>query len=93
MIPQELSLLFWDVRLDQFDPEAYPDYTIFRVLEYGDRDAVRWLRQIFCEGEIRRVLCTEKRLSRKSANFGALIYGVPHEKVAALKTSQPDSQS
>ncbi|MGH9782770.1 MAG: DUF6922 domain-containing protein [Terriglobia bacterium] len=85
MIPQGLTPLFWDIRLDQFDPKAYPDYTIFRVLEYGNRDAVSWLKQTFDENEIRRVLCAERRLSRKSANFWALVYGIPPEQVSALR--------
>lgn len=88
MIPSNLQTLFWDTNLDTFDPEAYPDYTIFRVLEFGDKPAVAWLRQTFSEAEIRRVLCTERRLSRKSANFWALIYGVPPNEVAALNRAR-----
>jgi hypothetical protein len=84
MIPGSLRPLFWDTNLDTFVPESYPDYTIFRVLELGDDAAVAWLRQIFPEGEIRRVLSTERRLSEKSANFWALVYGVPPREVAAL---------
>ena len=80
-----LHSLFWDTNLDNFNPEAYPDYTIFRVLEYGDELAVKWLRETFSENEIRRVLCTEHRLSRKSAAFWALVYGVQSQDVAALK--------
>jgi hypothetical protein len=85
MIPSRLQSLFWDADLDTFEPEAYPDYTIFRVLEYGDDEAVAWLRRTFSEAEICRVLCTERRLSPKSANFWALVYGVPLDAVAALK--------
>ena len=85
MIPQGLVPLFWDIRLDQFDARAYPDYTILRVLEYGDHDAVSWLKETFSAEEIRRVLRAEKRLSRRSANFWALVYGVPPEEVAALQ--------
>lgn len=84
MIPSNLQTLFWDTNLDTFTPEAYPDYTIFRVLELGDEAAVTWLRQTFPEGEIRRVLSTERRLSEKSATFWALVYGVPSREVAAL---------
>ncbi|MFZ3211212.1 MAG: hypothetical protein WA188_06820 [Terriglobales bacterium] len=84
MIPSNLQTLFWDTNLATFDPTAYPDYTIFRVLEYGDEPAVEWLRQTFSEAEIRRVLRTERRLSRKSANFWALVYGIPPGEVAAL---------
>jgi Family of unknown function (DUF6922) len=84
MIPKHLETLFWDIDLRAFRPETYPDYTIFRVLEYGDESAVAWLRQTFSESEIRRVLCSERRLSPKSANFWALVYGIPFPQVAAL---------
>jgi hypothetical protein len=88
MSPSNLQTLFWDTNLDTFKPEAYPDYTIFRVLEYGDETAVSWLRQTFSETEIRRVLSTERRLSEKSANFWALVYEVPSREVAALNRSR-----
>ena len=84
MIPSQLRTLFWDTDLDRFKPEDYPDYAIFRVLEYGDETALGWLRKTFPESEIRRVLRTERRFSRKSANFWALVFGVPFPEVAAL---------
>ena len=87
MIPSNLQALFWDTNLDTFIPEAYPDYTIFRVLELGDDAAVAWLRHSFSEAEIQRVLKTERRLSEKSATFWALVYGVPSREVVALNSS------
>jgi hypothetical protein len=84
MIPSHLRTLFWDVDVDTFQPEAYPDYTIFRVLECGDVEEVAWLRQMFPEAEICRVLRAESRLSEKSANFWALVYEIPFREVAAL---------
>ncbi|MGB9236814.1 MAG: hypothetical protein WCC04_20590 [Terriglobales bacterium] len=88
MIPSNLRTLFWDTNLDTFQPEAYPDYTIFRVLEHGDEEAVVWMRQTFPESEVRRVLCLEHRLSRKSANYWALVFGIPSREVAALQESR-----
>ena len=84
MIPSELEALFWDTDLERFKPAEYPDYAIFRVLEYGNEEALAWLRKTFSEAEIRRVLRSERRLSRKSANFWALLFGVPFHEVAAL---------
>lgn len=84
MIPSNLQTLFWDTNLDSFAPESYPDYTIFRVLEYGDKAAFEWLRRTFPAAEIRRVLSSERRLSAKSATFWALVYQVPSREVAAL---------
>ena len=86
MIPQGLITLFWDINLDDFDPLAHSEYTIFRVLEFGDTDAVTWARETFGDDEIRRVLMQERRLSRKSATFWALAYGIPETEVAALAT-------
>ena len=84
MIPNQLRTLFWDIDIASFNPSDYPDYTIFRVLEFGDDDAIAWLRETFSEEEIRRVLRTERRLSPKSANFWALVYRIPAGQVAAL---------
>ena len=85
MIPQHLHPLFWDLNLDNFNPAAYPDYTIARVLELGDEQAVIWMKENFSEADIKRVIATERRLSRKSANFWALVYGIAPEDVAALR--------
>ena len=85
MIPQHLHSLFWDVNLDHFIPQTYPDYAIARVLELGDESAIKWMKETFAEIEIKRVIATERRLSAKSANFWALIYGISPDNVAALR--------
>jgi hypothetical protein len=87
MIPQKLRALFWDLGSQTFDPVAFPDYTIFRVLEYGDQEAVAWLREAFSEEAIKKVISNEQRLSRRSANFWALAYRIPPNEVAALKSA------
>jgi hypothetical protein len=85
MIPQDLATLFWDTDLTDFDPLAFPTYTICRVLEYGDTEAVAWLRETFTAAQIKEVIRIERRLSPRSANFWALVYGIDREQVAALK--------
>jgi hypothetical protein len=84
MVPNMLQPLFWDTDLSTFQPAAHPDYTILRVLELGDDQAITWLRETFSANEIRRVIQTEHHLSPKSATFWALIYGIPDAQVAAL---------
>jgi hypothetical protein len=79
--------LFWDVNPADFDPTAYPDYTIARVLELGDESAVQWMRAAFSEADVKRVITTERRLSRKSANFWAFVYGIAPDRVAALRSA------
>jgi hypothetical protein len=85
VIPRHLHHLFWDVDVLAFEPLRYPGYTIMRVLEYGDRDAIAWLHQTFAKEEIKAVLCAEKRLSRKTATFWSLVYHVPPGQIAALR--------
>lgn len=88
MLPPHVVPFFWDIDSESFDPHSYPDYTIGRLLEYGNEGAVAWLRATFPESEIKRVLRTERRLSRRSANFWALFFGVPADEVAALRDSR-----
>jgi len=85
MIPGLLRPLFWDINTDAFDPLAHPDYAIARVLELGDAQAVNWMRATFSEADIQRVVRTERRLSRRSATFWALVYRIPPDEVVALQ--------
>ena len=84
MIPQHIRPLFWEIDAEGFDPQSYPRYTIGRVLEWGDMRAYAWLKETFSEGQIKNVILSERRLTRRSANFWSLVYGLPRGEVAAL---------
>jgi hypothetical protein len=84
MLPRQIRPFFWDVDPDAFEALAYPRYTIARILEFGDEGAVEWMRKTFPETQIREVVRTERRLSRLSANFWALVYRIPRNDVSAL---------
>jgi hypothetical protein len=43
------------------------------------------LKDTFSDAQIVDVVRTERRLSRRSANFWALVYGLSPDQVAALK--------
>ena len=88
MIPQHLQPLFWDTNFENFDPMAYPVYTIERVLEHGDEGEVAWLLKIFTEQQIRDVLRTDCHLSPRSATFWGLFFGLPIHEVAALQAER-----
>ena len=87
MIPQHLRALFWDTNVAKFNPAAFPQYAIARVLEFGDEKAITWLRETFSKNDVIEVVRTERRLSRRSANFWALVYRIPADQVAALKST------
>jgi len=84
MIPNHLHHLFWDIDVRAFVPEDYPDYTIGRILEYGDEAAYCWLKENFSEERIKDTICRERRFTRKSATFWALVYEVSPDKVCSL---------
>jgi hypothetical protein len=87
-VPKNLEHLFWDVKIETFNPLEYPQYTIDRVLEFGDDEAASWIKEIFSESDIKGVIKSDKRLSPKSANFWAIIYGLPLGEIAALKNNR-----
>lgn len=74
--------------MDNFDPACHPKYSISRILEFGDPEAVAWMRTQFSEEQIKEVIRTDRSLSPKSANFWALVYGIRSEEVKALRTQR-----
>jgi len=85
MIAQHLRSFLWDIDIDSFDPQTYPGYTIARLLEYGNPEAISWLKEQFSEETIKDVIRNERSLSPRSANFWALVYHIPAEEIAALR--------
>jgi hypothetical protein len=85
MNKNHLSSFFWDVDIDEFDPRLHPRYTIARLLEYGDLEAISWLKEQFSEETIREVIRTERILSPRSATFWGLVYHIPSEEIVTLK--------
>ncbi len=87
-MPEALRLLFWDLDTQQLDPRAYPQYVIERVLEFGDRDAVTWMKHLFSEEQVVHVLRNSRRLSRRSANYWSLVYGIPRLDIRVFVDAQ-----
>ncbi|MGD8780382.1 MAG: hypothetical protein PVH88_15635 [Ignavibacteria bacterium] len=83
-LPKHLYSLFWDINIKTFKPIEHPDYTISRVLELGNEKAVTWIKATFSEEQIKNVIKSNHRLSQKSANFWAILYDIPVNKVRAL---------
>lgn len=77
-LPRFLRPLFWDVRLADLSAEHHRDFILARLLESGDRRALRWLLQAYPRGAIRDFLERRGRrvLSRRAWNFCALQVGV-----------------
>ena len=85
VIPEHLFPLFWDIDCKRFEPNRFPDYTILRILEYGDVRDVKWLEETFAADQIASVICSERRLTPRSARFWSLVYGIPTSAVRVLR--------
>jgi len=66
------------------NPLKNPQCVIERILEDGNDDEVRWVWKIFSKKEIIKALKTSRNLTKKSANFWALILRVPKKGVLCL---------
>lgn len=85
MLPGAVRRLFWDIDTATFEPAAFPQYTIERVLELGDETAVQWLWAFFSIEAIGTALRNSRQLSARSANYWALILDLPRSEIRALR--------
>lgn len=83
--PRFLKQYFWDIDFEKFNPKKHPRYTIERLLEYGNEDAVRWMFKNFDKKAIKEALMKSRQLTKRSANFWAIFFGIKDkEKVLCL---------
>lgn len=85
-VPEQLKHLFWDIDVNTLQLKKHRKYIIARVLEYGNEEAIRWLKSLYEDKEIKEVIKFERRLSRKSATFWARIFHIPRSQVASLNS-------
>jgi hypothetical protein len=83
-LPRRLYSFFWDVDPKQVDLRRHAEYVIARLLEHGDLGAIRWLLSVYSERHIARVVRQSRQLSRKTANFWRLRFGIPQSEICAL---------
>lgn len=85
-LPKFLRPLFWEIEVSNLDPiNKRSDYVIKRILEYGDKKAVRWMAKNFSRAQIIRVLCTTRDISPKAANYWAVVFGIDEKRVRCLQ--------
>ena len=84
-LPKFLEKYFWEVEFKKLNFEENKDFITGRLLEYGDPKALRWLFNYVEKKTIKDILFRKKGLSPKSANFWAVFFGLPREKILCLK--------
>lgn len=85
MIPSYVKKYFWDVDTNKLNPNKHPYFVIERILEYGDEKALNWLLKYFKKSQLKQALLKRKNISPRSANYWALIFGIPKNKILCLK--------
>jgi len=91
-LPAEFKKYFWEVDASQLDFQEKPEYIIFRILEYGDIQAVRWLFRNFKKELIKNVILTHRGFSPRAINFWSSFFNIKKEKILCLKKSYQETQ-
>lgn len=91
-LPKFLEKYFWDVEFEKINFRKRKVYILKRILEYGDEEAVAWMRQNFKKIEINNALCNFRGYSLKTANFWAFILNIKKEDVKCLSRSFRETQ-
>ncbi len=84
-IPNFLKSYFWDIQFQKLDIKKRRIFVLKRILNEGNEKAVAWMFETFDKSEMRNVLSHLRGFSKKSANYWALILGIPSEEVLCLK--------
>ncbi len=84
-LPKFLEKYFWDVEFERMNAKAYSRDVLARLLEYGDKEAISWMKKNFARHQIADVLFHYRIVSPKSANFWALIFNIDKRKIICLQ--------
>ena len=84
-LPEHLRKYFWNLDFDALDFKRHGQEVLVRILEYGDTEAARWMRDHFDRKQVEEVLTRRRCLSPRSANYWALLYNIDWSKVPCLQ--------
>ncbi|MBU0701118.1 hypothetical protein KKE26_07505 [bacterium] len=84
-----IKRLFWDVDRDSVDVEKHCFYIISRIIDYGNIDDIKWMKNTYTDEKIKEIICKKKGISKKSAYFWTAYYKIPVEEVRCLQESFP----
>lgn len=81
-IPVFVRPFLWSYDTERLDLECHKALIIKNVLDYGTKEAIDWLRQIYTSEDIKTVIAHTPRSAwnKKSLALWTLIYGVEPER-------------
>lgn len=64
---------FWDVDFETLERKTCNPFMVERILEYGDEEAIKWLKKKCSAAMIREVISSSRRLSPRSRSYWKLV--------------------
>jgi len=80
-IPESFKIYFWDVNIDEIDLEKHKRFVIERILNYGDHQALFWLKENYDETMIKEAVKKSRNLTRKTARFWQAYFNLSEEEM------------
>jgi hypothetical protein len=74
MLPKEFKKYFWDCKFEELEWDNYKVFITERLLNFGDMDAVKWLKTRLSGNEILEIVNTSRNIDAKTRNFWNIIY-------------------
>ncbi|MGH7596449.1 MAG: DUF6922 domain-containing protein [bacterium] len=93
-IPKEWHRYFWEVNPEKVDTQEHAFYILGRILEYGDKEAVKNVRKIYGDRLIRKfLLSTNSRVlsNRTMKHWQTILKLRPEEctKISLIRSKNP----
>lgn len=80
-IPEEVTVLFWDIDLATLDLENHNNFVIERVLNMGDEVALKWLWQRYGPTTICNTIIRSHKLTLKTARCWQNYFNLEEEQM------------
>ncbi len=85
-MPTEFKKYFWDTEFEKLDLKANKRYIIARLYCYGDLEAIRWIKSVYTQEEIKDVAINSRNLNPLVANYLKQQFRLKKEEMAYYKT-------
>ena len=84
-LPEFLRPYFWDVAFEKVNIQQNPKFVLKRIIDRGDTKAFLWAMERFNTQDIQELITSSRDLSRKTANFWALVLNIDPKRVPCLQ--------
>jgi hypothetical protein len=75
--------LFWDA--DEIDVNKHAAYVIARILDYGDIEDVRKIRELYSDEQIIRTIRSRRGMFPQTGKYWAVKFDIPFSEVPCLR--------